>query len=61
MKNKNKKSIYKVDVRRYYFVSDTIEVEATSEEEARDLATIESDNKDYTGQLSLDEVVTEIL
>lgn len=51
---------YTIEVRRYYFVCDQIEVNASSEEEACELAEAISGDKDYTGQLSLDEVVTEV-
>lgn len=55
-----KKKEYLVEVRRYYYVCDHIEVNATSKNKARELAEEISDNKDYTGQFQLDEVQTEI-
>jgi len=56
-----KEKTYTIEVRRYYFVSDTIDVKATSKEKAKEKAEEISDNKDYTGNLQLDKVVTEIL
>ena len=58
---KPKKIKYRVAVIRTYTVTDEIEVEATSSNEATNLAVSESDNKDYTGQLQLDRVSSEIL
>jgi len=52
------KKTYKIQVTRTYTVIDVIDVEAESTGEAHVLAEQESDNKDYTGQLKLDEVNT---
>jgi hypothetical protein len=52
---------FQVQVTRYYCVTDQIEVKAISEEEAKEQAESISDNKDYTGNLDLDHVTTEIV
>lgn len=52
---------YAVQVIRTYTVLDVIKVEAESDEDAKLKAEKISGNKDYTGQLSLGEVETEIL
>jgi hypothetical protein len=61
-----KKKKFNVEVRRYYFIVDHIEVESTSAEKARELAEEISNKKDSNGeytaeQLGLEEVVTEIM
>ena len=55
------KKTYRVAIIRTYTVTDEIEVRATSNNEATNLAVEISDNKDYTGQLELDRVSTELL
>lgn len=52
---------FTVEVTRYYVVTDQITVTAVDEEEAKEKAETESDNKDYTGQLGLDHVTSEIV
>jgi len=52
---------FEIEVTRYYVVTDNIKVKAASKEEAKEKAETESDNKDYTGQLGLDHVTTEIV
>lgn len=56
-----KQKEYKVQVTRYYVVTDIISVKASSKEKAELKAEEESDNKDYTGQLGLDHVTSEVL
>lgn len=56
-----KQKEFEVEVTRYYVVTDHIKVTATNEEEAKEKAETESDNKDYRGNLELDHVTTEII
>lgn len=58
----------KVAVTRYYIVTDTIEVEIEESSNflsdnvrAREKAEEISNNKDYTGNFNLDEVITEVI
>jgi hypothetical protein len=51
------KQKFNIQVVRYYIVRDIIEVETITEEEAIELAKEISDNKDYTDQYFLDEVI----
>jgi hypothetical protein len=51
------KQKFNIQIARYYIVRDTIEVETSTEEEAMEMAKEISDNKDYTGQFYLDEVI----
>ena len=55
---------YKIEVIRYYTITDTIEVEAISDDEARDLAEQKSNLK-HSGlslsYLELNDVLTEII
>lgn len=55
------KKEYTVEVTRYYVVTDHITVTAEDEDDAKEQAAIISDNKDYTGNLDLDHVTTEIV
>lgn len=52
---------YTVEVTRYYVVTDHITVTAEDEDDAKEQAAIISDDKDYTGNLDLDHVTTEIV
>lgn len=52
---------YTVEVTRYYVVTDHITVTAEDEDDAKGQAATISDNKDYTGNLDLDHVTTEIV
>lgn len=51
------KQKFSIQVVRYYIVRDIIEVETPTEEEAIEMAKEISDNKDYTDQYFLDEVI----
>lgn len=55
------KKTFEVQIERYYVVTDIIEVEAETQEEAKLQAEDLSDNKDYTAQLNLDHVTSEII
>lgn len=55
------KKEYTVEVTRYYVVTDHITVTAKDEDDAKEQAATISDNKDYTGNLDLDHVTTEIV
>jgi len=52
---------FKVQVTRYYFVTDYIEVEAGDADEAKEKAEGVSDNKDYTGNIQLDYVTSDVV
>ena len=51
---------FTVEVTRCYIVTDSIEVEAFSKQEAKDKAVEISNNKDYTGKLDVDSITAEV-
>ena len=55
------KKKFKVGINRYYFVTDSIEVEANDVNEAKEKALELSDNKDYTGNLNFDYATSEVI
>jgi hypothetical protein len=55
------KKKFKVEINRYYFVTDSIEVEAKDVNEAKEKALELSDNKDYTGNLQFDYATSEVI